>query len=203
MYGKVRKEIWGSVLGPHTLTHFPTPLHILSSHANTLPLPIHSPTPLPTHPIHSTTLLHSSHVFPYLPPHPKTFPYTFPHTSSHSSPDLPLHLNTLPHSSHALSPHLPPQFRLCGEVTMWRCHLNKFDWKSPIKFFTTTGNLKSCFGVGNVNFRCMKVWQSYGTTWRSYWQPLEHRPGFRNQKAAAPSACLFVPIKGCLCSRLD
>ena len=24
-----------------------------------------------------------------------------------------------------------------------------------------TGNLKSCFGVGNVNFRCMKVWRSY------------------------------------------
>ena len=28
-------------------------------------------------------------------------------------------------------------------------------------FFTATGNLKSCFGVGNVNFRCMKVWRSY------------------------------------------
>ena len=33
-------------------------------------------------------------------------------------------------------------------------------WKSPIKFFTT-GNLKSCFRVGNLNFRCMKVWRSY------------------------------------------
>ena len=33
--------------------------------------------------------------------------------------------------------------------------------KSLIKFFTATGNLKSCFGVGNVNFRCMKVWRSY------------------------------------------
>ena len=43
--------------------------------------------------------------------------------------------------------------------------------KSPIKFFTATGNLKSCFGVGNVNFRCMKVWRSYHVAkllWRSY-----------------------------------
>ena len=56
--------------------------------------------------------------------------------------------------------------------------------KSPIKFFTATGNLKSCFGVGDVNFRCVKVWRSYCgevtmwqsycgevTMWRSYWQP--------------------------------
>ena len=43
--------------------------------------------------------------------------------------------------------------------------------KSPIKFFTATGNLKSCFGVGNVNFRCMKVWRSYHVAkllWQSY-----------------------------------
>ena len=139
---------------PYTSPHpFPTRQHTSSPHTLSYPLP--------THPIHSTTLLHSPHVFPYLPPHPKTFPYTSPHTSSHSSPDLPLHSNTLPHSSHALSPHLPPQFRSRGEVTMRRRHHNKFNWKSPIKFFTTTGNLKSCFGVGNVNFRCMKVWQSY------------------------------------------
>ena len=35
----------------------------------------------------------------------------------------------------------------------------------------TTGNLKSCFGVGNVNFRCMKVWRSYHVVkllWRNY-----------------------------------
>ena len=55
--------------------------------------------------------------------------------------------------------------------------------KSPIKFFTATGNLKSCFGVGNVNFRCMKVWRSYHVAkllWRSYWQPLLVRRRFQN-----------------------
>ena len=32
--------------------------------------------------------------------------------------------------------------------------LVRFDslWKSPLKVFMTTGKLKSCFGVGNVNF---------------------------------------------------
>ena len=37
----------------------------------------------------------------------------------------------------------------CGEVTVAKLPSNS---KSPIKFFTGTGNLKSCFGVGNVNF---------------------------------------------------
>ena len=36
--------------------------------------------------------------------------------------------------------------------------------EKPIKFFTTTRNLKPCFGVGNINFRCMKVWRSYHVT---------------------------------------
>ena len=39
-----------------------------------------------------------------------------------------------------------------------------------MKFFTT-GNLKSCFSIGNANFRCMKVWRSYHVVkllWLSY-----------------------------------
>ena len=90
---EVGEEMWGSVLGPHTLTHFPT-------HPN----PMHFTTPLPT-------LHHSPHIFPYSSPHPNTLPYTSPHTSSHSSPHLSQHPNTLPHSPHALfhtSPHIFP-----------------------------------------------------------------------------------------------
>ena len=123
--------------------------------------PPHMPPHFPTHPIHFPTLLHSPHIFPYLPPHPNIFPYISPHTphiSSHSSPDLPLHTSlftpcTLPH----LSPHiLPHSFAYVAKLPS--------NSKSPIKFFTATKNLKSCFGVGNVNFRCMKVWRSYHVT---------------------------------------
>ena len=101
---EVRDKMWGSVLGPHTLTHLlHSSPHIPPPHTNALP----------THPIHSP---HTS----LPPPTPQQTPYTSPHTqytSSHSSPNLPLHPNTLPHSPHALSPHLTPQFRICGEVT--------------------------------------------------------------------------------------
>ena len=133
-------------------------------HPNTFPYisPIPFDTRQHTSPLTPYTLPHPSpHIFPYLPPHPNTFPYTSPHTphiSSHSSPDLPLHPNTLPHSPHALfltSPHifsysLDYVAKLpCDNVTL--ISLTGL-WKSLIKFFTTTGNLKSCFGVGNVNF---------------------------------------------------
>ena len=128
---------------PLTPTHFPT--H-----------PINFPTPLPT-------LFHSPLIFPYSSPHPNTLPYT-PHTSSHSSPHLPLHLNTLPHSPHIFPHSLDYVAKLpCDDVTL--INLTGL-WKSPIKFFKTARYLKSCFGVGNVNFRCIKVW-------RSYWQPSE------------------------------
>ena len=121
------REMWGSVLGPHTLTHFSAPPPFLSPLANTLP--------------------HSSH----------TFSCTLPYTSSHSSPHLPLHPNTLPH----IFPHsFNYVAKLPYHATMLP-YLNKFKWKSSIKFFMTTRNLKSCFGVGNVNFRCMKVWRNY------------------------------------------
>ena len=50
----------------------------------------------------------------------------------------------------------------CGEVTVAKLlGTNKFNLKSSIKFFTTRGNLKFCFGVDNVNFRCVRVWRSY------------------------------------------
>ena len=142
------------MLGPHTSTHFPTSSQLPSPHPfftrqHTSPL---TPYTFP----HPPTL-HSPHIFPYLPPHPNTFPYISPHTppiSSHSSPDLPLHTSlftpcTLPHLFHIL----PHSFDYVAKLPS--------NSKSPIKFFTATGNLKSCFGVGNVNFRCMKVWQSY------------------------------------------
>ena len=153
--------MWGinSVLGPHASTHFPTssplPSHIFSPHANTLP---HSPHTL-SHTL--PTLLHSPHIFPYLPPHPNTFSYISPHTphiSSHSSPDLPLHPNTLPYSPLCTLPHLSPHILPHSFAYVAMLPSNS---KSPIKFFTATGNLKFCFGVGNVNFRCMKVWRSY------------------------------------------
>ena len=106
--GEVREmlgSVGGSVLEPHTLTHFLTPPPFLSPHANTLP---HSP----------HTLSHTpTRTFP-LPTHlsspPNTLPYTSPHTlhtSSHSSPDLPLHPSTLtPRTLPHLYPHLPHSF---------------------------------------------------------------------------------------------
>ena len=126
---------------PHTLSH--TPPHSPHTLSHTSPLPTHLSLPHPS-------------TFPYISPY-------IPHTSSHSCPDLPLHPNTLPHSPHSLSSHLPPQFRLCGELPCDNVALINLTglWKSPIKFVTTTANLKSCFGVGNANFRCMKVWRSY------------------------------------------
>ena len=105
--GEMRKEMWGSVLGPHTLTHFPTPPHILS-HTPThflSPYTLLPPFPLTPYTLPHFSTPHTSFLISPTVPHPKTFPYTSPHTSSHSSPDLPLHPNTLPHSYHALSPH--------------------------------------------------------------------------------------------------
>ena len=154
---------WKCVGTPHpnTLSYtsripLATSLPLTPTHFSTHP--IHFPTPLPT-------LFHSSHVFSYSSPHPNTLPYTphIPHTSSHSSPHLPLHPKTLPHSPHIFPHSLDHVAKLpCDDVTL--INLTGL-WKSPIKFFNTTRNLKSCFGLGNVNFRCMKVW-------RSYWQLL-------------------------------
>ena len=135
---EVKEEIWGSVLGPHTLTHFPTPSlsspHTPTPHVNTLP---HSPhtlsTPIPTH-------------LSLSPPHfPTPPPYLFPHL-----PSPPLHPNTLPHSPHTLSHIFPHSFNYVAKLQCY-WYLTYFNWKIPIKFFTTTANFKS-FGLGNVNF---------------------------------------------------
>ena len=146
---EVREEMWGSVLGLHTRTHFTTSPphsspHIPPPHANTLPHLPHTlshTSPLPTH--LSLLIPTPQHTSLHLPPH----------TSSHSSPHLHLHPNTLPtHPMH--SPTSSPQLGLCCEVLCDDVALINLTglWKSPIKFFTTTGNLKSCVGVGNVNF---------------------------------------------------
>ena len=97
---QVRQEMWGSVLVPHTLIHFPTPPPFVSPHANTLP---HSPhtlshtSPLPTH----------LSLSPPTPPIPLP---TVPLISPYTPPHFPLTPCTLPH----LFPHLTPQFQLCG-----------------------------------------------------------------------------------------
>ena len=119
---------------PYPYPHFSTPHTSFLTSPHT---PTHFPTPPPTPPIPLSTA-------------PLTSPYT------------------LPHSPHALSHIFPHSFddeaKLpCDDVTLTPVNSTGL-WKSPIKFFTTTGNLKSYFGVGNVSFRCMKVW-------RSYWQP--------------------------------
>ena len=150
-------------VGAPTLT-LPYTFPFLSpSRQHTSPLtPYTFPHPYPHFSTPHTSFLTHTHI-------PTHFP-THPHTSSHSSTHLPLHPNTLPHSPHALSntsPHIFPHnldyvAKLpSDDVTL--INLTGL-WKSLIKFFTTTGNLKSCFRVGNINFRCMKVW-------RSYWQP--------------------------------
>ena len=177
--------MWGikSVLGPHTSTHFPT--------SSPLPSPHSFPTRQHISPLTPYTFPYPPHTSPlptYLSLPPSTpkhislhLPHT-PHISSYSSPDLPLHTSlftpcTLPH----LSPHILPHSFAC----VAKLPSNS---KSPKKIFTATGNLKSCFGVGNANFRCMKVWPSYHVTkllwrsymWRSYWQSFFSTKAFMN-----------------------
>ena len=142
--------MWGikSVLGPHTSTHFPTSSPLPSPH----PFPTRQHTSLLTPPLRTYLSLppptphHISLHLPHTPIFLPTAPLTSPYTPTHFlfTPC------TLPH----LSPHiLPHNFDYVAKLPS--------NSKSPIKIFTATGNLKSCFGVGNVNFRCMKVWQSF------------------------------------------
>ena len=95
--GEVRKEMWGSLLGLHTLTNFPTPPPFLYPH----PFPIcqHTSSPhtlshTPLHSPHTGTLYHTSplpshlslspptplDISLHLPPHPNTLPHTFPNS---------------------------------------------------------------------------------------------------------------------------
>ena len=113
---------------PHTLSH--TPPHSPHTLSHTSPLPTHlslpPPTPPPTPPIPlRTATLTSPYTPTHFPTHPMHSPHLFPHSFDYVA-------------------KLP-----CDDVTL--INLSGL-WKSPIKFFTTTGNLKSCFGVGNVNF---------------------------------------------------
>ena len=113
----------------------------------TSPIPLSTsltPTHFPTHPIHFPIPL------PTLPIPLPTAPLTSPYTPTH----FPTHPMHSPHSFNYVA-KLP-----CDDVIGTLINLTGL-WKSPIKFFTTIGNLKSCFSVVNVNSRCMKVWQSY------------------------------------------
>ena len=133
------------MLGPHTLTQFTTLPPFLSPHPSLSRQ-------------HTSPLTHTlSHTSP-LPKHLSLLIPTPQHTSLHLPPQLPLHPNTLPHSPHALShtsPHIfPHSLDYVAKLPSDDVALINLTglWKSPIKFFMTTGNLKSCFGVGNVNF---------------------------------------------------
>ena len=103
------REMWGSVggsvLGPHTLIHFPTPPSFLSPHL--FPTRQHTS---PLTPTHSPTLLHSPHIFPCLPHTPTHFPtpppYLFPQLLS--PPPTPQHTSHSPHALSHTSPHIFP-----------------------------------------------------------------------------------------------
>ena len=161
----VRKgeKMWGSkggsVLGPLTLTHFPTLPPFLSphsspSHQHTSPLtPYTFPHPSPYFSTPHTSFLTHPHTLTHFPTPPPTPPVPLP-TAPLTCPYTPTHFPTHPMHS-PTDPHLPPSLDYvaklpCDDVAF--VNLTGL-WKSSIKFFTTTGNLKSCFGVGNVNFR--------------------------------------------------
>ena len=145
---EVREEIWGSVLGPHTLTHFPTPSSFLYPHLSrscqhTSPLTPY--TSLLIHP-HTSFLTH-----PHTPTHfPTPPPHLFPHLPPTPQPTSSLTPCTLPH----LSPHLPPQFGLCGKVTMRRCYLHKLNWtvEKPDKNFYNNQEFKVLFWCRQCKF---------------------------------------------------
>ena len=115
------REMWGikSVLGPHTSTHFPTSSPLPSPHPfpkcqHTSPL---TPYTFPHFSTPHTSFLTSPHTPTYFPTSPPTPPISLP-TAPLTSPYTPTHFLIHPmHSPTPLSPHLTPQFRLCGEVT--------------------------------------------------------------------------------------
>ena len=150
--------MWGSVLGPHTPTHFTTPFPFLSPHPSpscqhTSPLTAYTFTHFSTP--HTSFLTH-----PHIPTHFPTPPPTHLFPQLPSPPPTPQHTSPL---TPCTLPHLPPSLDYVAKLPCDDVALIKLTglWKSPIKFLTTTGNLKSHFGIGNVNFRCMKVWRSF------------------------------------------
>ena len=163
MWGSVLGVSSSCVLGSHLARRDPC---VRAPHLNTLP-PFLSSHLFPSH-------QHTSPLTPYTFPHfstPHTSFLTHPHTPTHfptppSTPPIPLPTApiispyTPPQHTSPLShrpTHLLPQFGLryvaklpCDDVTL--VNLTGL-WKSLMKFFMITRNLKSCFGVGNVNFR--------------------------------------------------
>ena len=87
-------------------------------------------------------------------------PHPFP-TRQHTSPLTPYTFPHPPHTSFLTSPHTPSHFPHLSPHSFDYVAKLPSNSKSSIKFFTATGNLKSCCGVGNVNFPCMKVWRNY------------------------------------------
>ena len=139
--------MWGSVLGPHTLTHFPTPPPFLSPH------------PFP----HANTLSHSPHKVSHTPPHTSPLPTyltllipTPQHTSLHpphlfpqlpSPPSTPQHI---PHSPHIFPHSLDYVAKLpCDDVTL--INLTRL-WKSPIKSFKDNQEFKVLFRCRHCKF---------------------------------------------------
>ena len=152
--------MWGikSVLGPHTSTHFPTSSPLPSSHPfftrqHTSPL---TPYTFP-HPPH-TSFLTSPHTPTYFPTYPPTPPISLP-TAPLTSPYTPTHFLIHPmHSPTPLSPHLTPQFRLCGEVTK--------QLEKPDKIFYGNREFKVLFWCRQCKFLMYEsvaklLWRSY------------------------------------------
>ena len=164
--GKGRcKERWGEwgdvgkyVGAPHPNTlHYTSPIPLPTS----LPL---TPTHFLTHPTHfpipHTSFLTHPHILTHFPTPPPTPLPTAPLTS----PYTPTHFPTHPM-------HSPPQFGLCGEVTMWRCCHNKFNQtvKKPDKIFFDNREFKVLFWCRQCKF---SMYESVAKLlWRSYWQP--------------------------------
>ena len=127
-------SVGGSVLGPHTLTHFSRPPPFLSPQANTLP---DSP--------HTGTLSHTPpHTFP-LPTHlslPLPTPqHTSPHTPHTSSPyHLPTHLSlplpTPQHTSPHTSPYTPTHFPTNPMHSPY-IFLHSFDYVAKLRYHVT------------------------------------------------------------------
>ena len=175
MRGRCRKVCWGvkevrgdvgrgeggdvgKYVGAAHPAHFPTPPPFLSPH----PFPtrqhtssLHTLFHTPPHSSHNTlphfSTSHTSFLTsPHTPTHFPTPPIPLP-TASLTSPYTPTHFPTHPMHSPHIFPHsfdyvakLP-----CDDITL--INLTGL-WKSPKKIFTTTRNLKFCFGVGTVNF---------------------------------------------------
>ena len=127
---------------PHSSPHTPTHFLFLYTFPHPFPLTPYTPPPLSLPP--STP----QHISLHLPPHPPIPLPTATLTSSYTPTQFPTHPmhspHIFPHSFDCDVAKLP-----CDNVTL----INSTGlWKSPIKFFMTAGNLKSCFGCRQCKF---------------------------------------------------